>query len=99
VLRQGSLLCFRIHLFGVPIGWRAEISDWLPPRTFTDTQVAGPYRLWVHVHRFAPVAAGTEIYDHVRYRVPGDGFIQGRVGRWLDEIFDYRARRLAELFG
>jgi ligand-binding SRPBCC domain-containing protein len=46
---------------------------------------------------------GTEIYDHVRYRVPGGPLapvVQGPlVGRWLDEIFDYRAERLRELLG
>jgi ligand-binding SRPBCC domain-containing protein len=97
------VLQFRLRLFGVPIRWQAEISQWLPPRTFADTQVAGPYRLWVHVHRFTPVPRGTEIHDHVRYRISGGPLApivhRAAVGRWLDEIFDYRALRLAELLG
>ncbi len=100
-LARGSLLHYRLRLFGVPIAWRTEISEWVPPRTFTDTQLAGPYRLWVHAHRFTPVPGGTEIYDHVRYRLPGGPLapVAGRllVRRWLDEIFDYRAARLDEL--
>jgi ligand-binding SRPBCC domain-containing protein len=99
-LRLGSRLRFRLRLFGVPVRWHAEITAWLPPRTFVDTQIAGPYRLWVHAHRFAPVGGGTEVYDHVRYRVPGGALAQlVPVGRWLAEIFDYRALRLAELLG
>lgn len=101
-LARGARLRFRIRLFGVPLDWRAQISEWRPPRTFADTQVAGPYRLWVHTHRFTPVAGGTEIYDNVRYQVPGGPLAalahRAAVSRWLDEIFDYRARRLAELF-
>ena len=100
-LRRGSLLRYRLRLFGVPIAWLTEITDWRPPRTFTDTQLAGPYRLWVHTHRLNAVAGGTEIYDHVRYRLPGGPLAplvhRALVHRWLNEIFDYRASRLAEL--
>ncbi len=100
-LERGSLLRYRLRLFGVPIRWRTEITEWAPPRAFTDVQRSGPYPLWVHTHRFAPVAGGTEVYDHVRYRVPGGPLAplvqRMLVRRWLDEIFDYRAERLREL--
>jgi hypothetical protein len=102
-LERGSALRYRLRLFGVPVGWRTEIADWRPPRSFADTQVAGPYRVWVHTHRFSAAAGGTEIYDHVRYRVPGGPLaplIDVLVVRsWLDTIFDYRMARLAELLG
>jgi ligand-binding SRPBCC domain-containing protein len=101
-LTRGSLLRYRLRLFGWPIGWRTEITDWRPPRGFTDLQLAGPYRLWEHTHRFVPAAGGTEVYDHVRYRVPGGPLtplVQRVVARWLDSIFAYRRDRLAELLG
>jgi ligand-binding SRPBCC domain-containing protein len=101
-LRAGSLLRYRLVLFGLPLRWRTEIAAWKPPRTFTDVQLAGPYPLWEHTHRLRAVHDGTEIYDHVRYRLPG-GLIAPLgaplVRRWLDEIFDFRSRRLAELLG
>ena len=100
-LERGSLLRYRLRLFGLPFRWESEIADWKPPRGFTDVQLAGPYPLWEHTHRFSPAARGTEIYDHVRYRVPGgplapvaDGVF---VRRRLEEIFDYRRARLLEL--
>ncbi|MBW3592233.1 MAG: SRPBCC family protein [Actinobacteria bacterium] len=100
-LARGSLLRYRLRLFGVPVSWRTEIVGWSAPHAFTDVQLSGPYRLWVHEHRFAPVPSGTEVYDNVRYRVPLDplGALAHRlfVRRWLDEIFDYRAERLHEL--
>lgn len=99
-LARGSLLRYRLRLFGVPVGWLTEITDWRPPRTFTDVQVRGPYRLWEHTHRLVPVAGGTEIQDHVRYRVPGGPLaplVDRPVRRWLDRIFDYRADRLRAL--
>jgi hypothetical protein len=49
------------------------------------------------------VDGGTEIYDHVCYGVPGGRLAPAVqrlfVGRWLDEIFDFRAERLRELLG
>ena len=102
-LEQGSHLHYRLHLFGVPIGWHTEIVDWRPPRTFTDVQLAGPYPLWEHTHRFTPRRDGVEIFDHVRYRLPGGPLAPALqrllVGPWLAEIFDYRAARLTQLVG
>jgi len=100
-LSYGSLLAYRLELFRVPIHWLTRIATWQPPRGFADEQISGPYPLWEHTHRFAPDDGGTEIYDHVRYRVPGGAFgplVQRPfVGRWLDRIFDYRAARLSEI--
>ena len=100
---RGSVLRYRLSLFGIPVGWRTEITEWRPPRTFTDTQLAGPYRRWVHTHRLNAVPGGTEIFDSVRFRVGAGplGSVAYRlaVRRWLDDIFDFRARRLTELLG
>ncbi|MGE5691634.1 MAG: SRPBCC family protein [Pseudomonadota bacterium] len=95
-LAAGSTLRYRLSLFGVPIRWRTEITQWTPPRTFVDEQVAGPYRLWVHAHRLTSVPGGTELHDHVRWRAPAGTAL---VRRWVDEIFDYRAERIRELLG
>ena len=101
-LERGSLLRYRLRLFGVPISWRTAIVALGPPPGFADVQLSGPYRLWEHEHRFSAVRGGTEVYDHVRYRIPLGpvGALAQRlfVGRWLDDIFDYRAERLRELF-
>ncbi len=101
-LEQGSLIRYRLRLFGVPIRWKTEIADWHEPRTFTDVQLEGPYPLWIHSHRFTRVAGGTEVYDAVRYRVPGGPaapLVGWVVARWLDGIFDFRRRRLEGLLG
>jgi ligand-binding SRPBCC domain-containing protein len=98
-LGKGSLLVYRLRLFGVPIRWRSQIVEWRPPFGFTDVQVAGPYRRWEHTHRLRPVDSGTEIYDHVVYRLPYEplaGLLAlVAVRPWLTAIFDYRARRTA----
>lgn len=102
-LERGSHLHYRLQLFGVPIRWRTRIVDWRPPRSFTDLQLSGPYPLWEHTHRLSATAGGTEIFDFVRYRLPGGALAplvqRLAVGRWLDDIFDYRAKRMRELLG
>jgi ligand-binding SRPBCC domain-containing protein len=96
-LERGSLLVYRLRLFGLPLRWRTQIVAWRPPFGFTDVQLAGPYRRWEHTHRLTPVAGGTEIYDHVLYRLPYEplaGVLAPvTVRRWLEAIFDYRARQ------
>jgi ligand-binding SRPBCC domain-containing protein len=96
-LHAGSLIEYRLRLFGVPIRWCTEIRLWHPPRSFVDVQVRGPYRLWEHTHRLTEVEGGTEIHDHVLYRVPGGQAVDLVVRRLLRSIFDYRARRTGEL--
>ncbi len=99
-LRRGSLLRYRLSLFGVPVRWTTVIAQWHPPRSFVDVQLSGPYLLWEHTHRLSAVPGGTEIHDHVRYRVPGGPLaplVDRVVGRLLAAIFDYRAERTAEL--
>jgi ligand-binding SRPBCC domain-containing protein len=94
-LGRGSLLVYRLRLFGVPIRWRTETVEWRPPFGFMDVQFAGPYRRW-HTHRPHRVDGGTEICKHVVYRLPYEplaGVLAPVTVRpWLTALFDYRAR-------
>jgi ligand-binding SRPBCC domain-containing protein len=98
-LHAGALLRYRLRLFGWPLYWLTLIQSWTPPRGFVDVQLDGPYRVWEHTHRLAVVAGGTEIYDHVRYAMPGGAAANVVVSRWLGAIFDHRAARTADLLG
>jgi ligand-binding SRPBCC domain-containing protein len=102
-LRAGARLRYRLRLYGIPIRWRTEIVAWTPPYGFTDVQRRGPFRLWEHTHRLRPVPDGTEIYDHVRYRLflgPLGALVRRLVvRRRLDAIFDYRAAAVMVLLG
>lgn len=96
------MIRYRLRIKRLPVRWLTEITDWQPPRSFTDVQIRGPYRMWEHAHRLTPVATGTEIYDHVRYAVPGGplgALVERGVRPLLDEIFDYRAEQLQTLLG
>ncbi len=69
-MQEGILIGYKLSLFGVPMRWRARITDWEPPIGFVDEQVRGPYRLWRHAHRFYECREGTGIEDTVHYRLP-----------------------------
>jgi len=91
-LTAGSRLRYRLRLFGIPIGWLTEITQWEPPHRFVDVQLRGPYRLWEHTHELEARGDGsTLIRDRVRYRVPLAALARRPVRRWLRAIFDYRA--------
>jgi len=99
-MRPGALIDYRIRLRGIPLRWRTEITAWEPPRRFVDEQLRGPYRLWIHEHTFEEYGDGTVVVDFVRYAVLF-GALANRllVARDVRKIFEYRERRLKEIFG
>jgi ligand-binding SRPBCC domain-containing protein len=96
----GTLIDYRISLHGIPLRWRTRITAWEPPFRFVDEQIKGPYRRWIHEHRFAASDAGTLCYDQVRYAVLGGSVVQRLlVEPDVKRIFAFRAAKLTELFG
>ena len=102
-MREGALIDYRLRIRGVAMGWRTEITEWDPPHRFVDTQLRGPYRKWVHTHRFTARGDRTLVDDRVEYAVPGGAPIERLIERLfvrgdVERIFAYRRRVLDELF-
>jgi ligand-binding SRPBCC domain-containing protein len=98
-MKTGARIDYRLRVHGLPMRWQSEITIWEPPHRFVDEQRRGPYRLWIHEHRFESNAEGTLCKDFVRYAVPG-----GRLMEWLfvrrdiERIFAFRRKKLLEIF-
>jgi ligand-binding SRPBCC domain-containing protein len=100
---SGTLIDYRIRLYGVPMVWRTRIEDYEPGVRFVDRQLRGPYRFWVHTHEFNDVPHGTSMTDRVEYQLPFGplGAVSHAlfVRRTLARIFDYRRAVIASTFG
>ena len=93
LMREGTLIEYRLRLGGFPLRWRTQITTWRPPEAFVDEQLRGPYRLWQHTHCFREDSEGTVIEDQVRYQLPFAplGELAHPLVRWqLHQIFTYR---------
>jgi ligand-binding SRPBCC domain-containing protein len=94
-MRAGTLIDYQLRVRGFPVRWRRKITAWKPPVRFVDEQLRGPYRLWVHAHKFEQHKSGTLMRDHVRYAVPFDFLVHKFfVGRDIASIFAYRKENL-----
>lgn len=93
-IREGTRIHYRLSLFGIPFAWETLISRWNPPHEFIDEQLHGPYRQWIHTHRFRVHEDGTCVEDEVVYRLPcfpiGE-LAYPAVCRQLSRIFRYRS--------
>jgi len=101
-LRQGDRITYRIRVAGLPVRWVTLITDWVPNVSFTDTQEKGPYKTWIHFHRFTKVADGVLMEDRVDYELPF-GRLGEKFGGWfvraqLRRIFDYRTEVIRSIF-
>jgi ligand-binding SRPBCC domain-containing protein len=100
-LGAGTRIAYRLRLLGVPLGGQAEILCWDPPRQFVDAQRRGPYKHWVHTHRFREADGGTVIEDAVEYRLPcwplGE-IAYPLVRRQLHRMFRYRQQAIRTYF-
>jgi len=90
-------------VLGIKTKWVSEITHMVEGEYFVDVQLFGPYALWHHKHFIREIPGGVEMEDIIDYKVP-----MGILGQLvhpfivkpkLDEIFEYRRKKLIELFG
>ncbi|MFH4966299.1 SRPBCC family protein [Gaetbulibacter sp. M235] len=90
-------------VLGIKTKWVTEITHVIDKHYFVDEQRFGPYRLWHHKHFIKEIDDGIEMEDIIDYKVPfgilGQLVHPILVKPKLEEIFNYRAKKLEELFG
>jgi ligand-binding SRPBCC domain-containing protein len=102
-VRDGTRISYRLRWQVFPMRWESLIREYYENECFADEMIRGPYARWYHRHLFRSTAQGVIMTDRVEYRMPLGllGRIAHRlvVRRQLEEIFDHRTERIAELFG
>ena len=100
----GQLIEYKVKpVLGIPMYWMTEITMVKEKEYFIDEQRFGPYKLWHHQHHFKTIDGGVEMTDIVHYKNPL--WIIGRIAdqifvkKQLKAIFDYRFKKVEELFG
>jgi ligand-binding SRPBCC domain-containing protein len=100
-LSEGTCIEYRLHLFGILFSWQSEIQRWDPPEVFVDVQRRGPYKHWVHTHRFWEDDGATIIEDEVQYALPYASLselVYPLVRLQLHRIFRYRQHAIQAVF-
>lgn len=102
VLEAGTEVRLSVRPFGVGrrTRWTSRITDreeepgeaW-----FRDEMVDGPFRRWVHTHRFRADAGGTIVVDHVDFALPRVPWLSPLAKPGFGAMFRHRHRRLHEL--
>ncbi|QNM85824.1 SRPBCC family protein [Polaribacter pectinis] len=90
-------------ILGIKTKWVTEITHVKDNEYFVDEQRFGPYALWHHKHFIKEIEDGVEMEDIIDYKVPmgilGQMVHPFLVKPKLEEIFEYRQKKLTELFG
>jgi len=101
---EGMFITYKVSpFFGIKLNWVTEITHIKDKEFFVDEQRVGPYRIWHHEHHFKVVPGGVEMTDILYYDI-GKGLLGFTAGfAFVDDkvkqIFDYRYRKLEEIFG
>ena len=100
----GQVITYKIRpILNIPMNWVTEISQCVEGKYFIDEQRFGPYKFWHHQHHFSASKGGVIMTDILHYALPfgwigeimGNLFIHAKV----QNIFNYREKKLMELFG
>ena len=100
----GQIIEYKVSpVLGIPLYWMTEITHVKDHVYFVDEQRYGPYSMWHHQHHFKAIDGGVEMTDIVHYKNPfwflGDIANTLFVRKQLQEIFSYRYKKTAEVFG
>lgn len=100
---EGQIIEYYVNPFkGITTHWVTEITHIRDGEFFVDEQRFGPYKFWHHQHILKSTAEGVEMTDIVYYKMPFG--LLGRlansllVKRKLERIFNFRYKKLDELF-
>jgi len=100
----GQIIAYKLSpISGIKITWVTEITHVKDNEYFVDEQRFGPYSFWHHKHIIKPIKNGVEMTDIIDYKIPfgflGDIANAIFVKKQVQAIFDYRFKKVIEIFG
>jgi ligand-binding SRPBCC domain-containing protein len=100
----GQIIQYKVTpVLGIKAKWITEITHVVENEYFVDEQRFGPYTFWHHKHFIKEISGGVEMEDIVDYKLPM-GFLGSLIHPFLvqpklKEIFEFRRKKLIELYG
>jgi ligand-binding SRPBCC domain-containing protein len=100
----GTMIMYDISPFlNIHFNWVTEITVVKDHEYFVDEQRKGPYHIWHHEHHFAKAEGGVLMTDKLYYSIGKSffGWLAGKlfIHKKVSAIFEYRKKKLEELFG
>jgi ligand-binding SRPBCC domain-containing protein len=100
----GMMITYKVSpVLGLRLDWCTEITQVEHLKYFVDEQREGPYSIWHHQHHLKEITGGVIMTDIIHYKVPFG--VLGKIAnnlfvrRQLREIFEFRFKRVNEIFG
>ena len=100
----GMIITYKVSpVMNIKLNWMTEITHVSEGEYFIDEQRFGPYEFWHHQHHFKAINGGTAMHDILTYGLPFGPIGQFAnsifVGNKVKEIFEFRRKKVIELFG
>ncbi|MBP9070191.1 MAG: SRPBCC family protein [Bacteroidia bacterium] len=102
-MHPGQIIEYQVSpLLGLKMHWVTEITHVKTEEYFVDEQRFGPYTFWHHQHSIKQTSNGIEMQDDIHYKIPmgaiGRSLNKLFIAKKLEHIFEYRKKKLDELF-
>ena len=102
-MHEGQIIEYRVSpILSIPLYWKTIIKEVVQYESFIDIQAKGPYKLWKHTHRYEQMGDQVLMTDKVEYILPlgmlGQALNSIYVKARLNQIFDYRYKRVEQIF-
>lgn len=100
---EGQIISYKIGVLPmIKTDWVTEITHVKDRLYFVDEQRIGPYKMWHHEHFFEETENGVLMKDKVsiamHFNFIGNIIFRLFIGKEVKKIFDYRFKKLEELF-
>ena len=90
-ITEGAKKEIMLHRYGLKFRWVAHHQNFVANQSFQDQQLKGPFKTWVHEHRFFSKSQNScTLEDSINYKIFGSWVVK----KLLKRIFYFRTQRI-----